>query len=84
MNFEFNLIRERLDACVLECVKLLPDRADVINAPIAISVLQIIGRTAIVKPTRVFAVLDAPNYGVNRLALVEFYSHSRLGNSAVP
>ncbi len=78
MNFQFNLIREKLDAGVLECAKLIPDRADVINAPLAISVLQIVGRAPVVKPKSVLALLYPPNNGVNRLTFVEFCSHSRL------
>ena len=47
VHLHLNLTRERLDACVLECVKLLSDRANVIDLPIFIGVPLIVGRPTI-------------------------------------
>jgi hypothetical protein len=77
VHLHLYLILEWLNAGVLECVKLLSDRAHVINPSIFIRVLLIVWRPAITETHRPFARFDTSKHGINRFALVVPFSHSK-------
>jgi hypothetical protein len=60
---------------VLECVKLPPDRAHVIDPPVLIGVLLIVRRPTVIKSRRALARFDAPKHGINHLAFIVPIGH---------
>src|ERR1700722_4088971 len=72
---KFNLVGKGLDARVLEGIERLAERANVVDSPLLVRIIQIVWRPAVVLARRMIARFDKPNDGVQRLALVVPVSH---------
>jgi hypothetical protein len=70
VNLQFDMVGEGLDARMLECVKRIPDRADVVDAAQQVGVIQVVWRPTVIEPQGMIMCLDASQNGIDGLALV--------------
>ena len=79
-----NLSIERFNTGVLECVKLLSDRAHVIDPSLRVGVLFIVRRAAIIQSRLYLPRFDTPKHGINCFSFVVPFSHSKRYESRRP
>ncbi|MGO9419280.1 hypothetical protein [Roseiarcus sp.] len=74
-DLQLDLVGEGLDARVLEGIERLANRANVVDSPLLVRIIQFVGRPAIVLARRMIARFDEPENGIERLALIVPVSH---------